>query len=204
MRKRKYWGGVLVFICYASQAAGLDELKTFWQKTHSASADFTQQVIRKNGQAGQKATGIMQFQRPGKFRWEYTQPYNQLIIASPEKLWTYDKQLKQVVIKPMLQALGSTPAALLAGDSNLEKNFELKNTQNTPDLEWIEALPKSREAGFERILIGFKNAIPVAMEVHDNFGQKTQLRFEHFSLNPALPAQNFKFTPPVGVDVIGE
>ncbi|KAF7599679.1 MAG: outer membrane lipoprotein carrier protein LolA [Candidatus Dactylopiibacterium carminicum] len=187
-----------------ASAAALDQLKHFLEQTKTARASFSQQVITKTGRPGQQASGSMSFLRPGKFRWEYTKPYNQLIVGDGSKLWSYDKDLEQVVIKPMGDTLGATPAALLAGSNDLQKNFTLREDGTANGLEWLEATPRTSEAGFERVRIGLKDNLPQAMEVRDNFGQTTMLSFTGFERNPPLPADQFRFTPPPGVDVVGE
>ncbi len=187
-----------------ANAGAIDQLNQFLDGTRTASASFSQKVITKTGKAGQSASGSMSFLRPGKFRWEYTKPYNQLIVGDGAKLWSYDKDLNQVVIKPMSAALGATPAALLAGSNDLKKNFTLKEDGSSDGLEWVEALPRNNEAGFERVRIGLKDNLPQAMEVHDNFGQTTLLQFSGFVRNPSIGAASFSFTPPKGADVVGE
>ncbi|MEC5397059.1 outer membrane lipoprotein chaperone LolA [Uliginosibacterium sp. H1] len=187
-----------------SMAASLDQLKQFLTETRTARASFSQVVTTKSGRPGQSASGTMLISRPGKFRWEYIKPYNQLIVGDGARLWSYDKDLNQVVVKPMGDSLGASPAALLAGDNALERNFTLKNDGADGELEWLEALPKTQEAGFQRVRIGFKGGLPQAMEVQDNFGQLTQLRFEKFERNPSLGADLFRFVPPKGADVVGE
>jgi outer membrane lipoprotein carrier protein len=146
----------------------------------------------------------MSFIRPGRFRWEYTHPYSQLIVGDGTRLWSYDKELNQVVVKPQGQVLGSSPAALLAGDNSLERNFTLGEAGVADDVEWLEAIPRTNESGFERVRIGFKSGLPQAMEVRDNFGQTTLLRFSAFERNPNLAADSFRFTPPKEADVVGE
>jgi len=187
-----------------ASAAAIEQLHQFLDGTKTAKAIFSQKVITKTGRAGQSASGTMSFLRPGKFRWQYTKPYDQLIVADGSKLWSFDKELNQVVIKPMSQALGSTPAALLAGSNDIQKNFTLKEDGTSEGLEWLEATPRSKDAGFERVRIGLKGNLPQSMEVHDNFGQTTVLLFSNFERNPALPADAFVFTPPKGADVVGE
>lgn len=187
-----------------ASANGVDQLSRFLDGTKTARASFTQQVLTKSGKPGQNASGSMSFMRPGKFRWEYAKPYSQLLVGDGSKLWSYDRDLNQVVIKPMGDALGATPAALLAGSNDLRRNFTLKEDGEAGGLEWVEALPRSNEAGFQRVRIGLKDNLPQAMEVYDNFGQTTLLQFSGFVRNPALPATDFSFTPPKGADVVGE
>jgi len=187
-----------------ASASAIDQLHQFLSGTKTAKAIFSQKVINKSGKPGQQASGTMVFARPGKFRWEYQKPYSQLIVGDGSKLWTYDKELNQVVIKPMSQALGSTPAALLAGSNDMDKNFKLAEAGEQDGMEWLSAEPKSKEAGFDHMRIAFKNNLPQAMEVRDNFGQTTVLFFASFERNPTLPADSFHFTPPKGADVVGE
>ncbi|MFT4171296.1 MAG: outer membrane lipoprotein chaperone LolA [Rhodocyclaceae bacterium] len=187
---------------HASDA--LDQLKQFLSGTRTARASFEQNVVMRSGKAGQQASGTMVFQRPGKFRWTYEKPYSQLIVGDGAKLWSYDKELNQVVVKAMGQALGSSPAALLAGDNALDKNFDLSDGGEAGGLAWIDAKPKNNEAGFQHVRMGFKGGLPQAMEVRDNFGQTTVLRFSGFERNPAVSADAFHFTPPKGADVVGE
>lgn len=187
-----------------ASAGAIDQLDKFLEGTKTASASFSQRVITRSGKPGQTASGSMSFQRPGKFRWEYVRPYNQLLVADGTKLFSYDKDLNQVVIKPMGDALGSSPAALLAGSNDLKKNFTLKEDGVVEGVEWLVATPKNNEAGFQQVRIGLRGNLPEAMEVEDNFGQTTWLQFSGFVRNPALPAGNFSFTPPKGADVVGE
>lgn len=198
---------IILLSCLSSvvhASTALDQLHQFLEGSKTAKALFTQSVINKSGKEGQKASGNMIFQRPGKFRWNYEKPYNQLIVGDGSKLWSYDKELNQVVIKPMSVALGSSPAALLAGDNALEKNFDLKDGGENGGLAWLDATPKNNEAGFERVRIGFKGGLPQAMEVRDNFGQTTVLQFVGFERNVAVSAETFHFVPPKGADVVGE
>lgn len=185
-------------------ASSLDQLHQFLENTRSAKATFTQKVIGRNGKTQAPAAGTMAFARPGKFRWEYTKPYSQLIVGDGAKLWSYDRELNQVVVKVQAQSLGSSPAALLSGDNSLERNFTLSDAGIEDGLEWLDAVPKTNESGFERVRIGFKGGLPQIMEVRDNFGQTTLLQFLSFERNPSLPADSFRFTPPKGADVVGE
>ena len=188
----------------AVHAGALDELNAFVSQTKSARANFSQTVIGRNGKVTQKASGTFAFQRPGKFRFIYEKPYAQTIVGDGQKLWTWDKDLNQVTIKPMTDALGATPAALLTGDGSLERNFTLKDIGESDGLQWVEATPKQQEAGFEKVRIGFKSGQPLAMQVRDNFAQTTLLQFSSFERNVKFDAADFHFTPPKGADVVGE
>ncbi len=194
----------LCVLCGKSFASGPDQFKAFIAGTHSARASFSQSVVARSGRKPQLSQGSFAFSRPGKFRWTYDQPYYQLIVGDGEKLWVYDRDLNQVSVKQLGQALGSSPAALLAGDAALEKHFVIKDGGSGEGLEMIDATPRGQDSSFERVRIGFRDNLPQLMEVRDNFGQTTTLRFTRFERNPVLPAGLFRFVPPQGADIIGE
>ena len=147
----------------------------------------------------------MQFERPGKFRWVYEKPYKQLIVGDGAKVWFYDQDLNQVTVRKLDVAIGSSPAALLAGSSNIENDFDLSEITPEGDTEWLEAKPKARESTFEWVRLGFsRDGVLKAMELHDNFGQTTLLAFSLMERNPKIPPELFKFRPPEGADVISE
>ena len=188
----------------AAHAGGVDRLEAFIAGAKTAEADFTQTVADKSGRVTQEASGRMAFARPGKFRWDYRTPYEQVIVGDGEKLWLYDVDLEQVTVKPLGDVIAGTPAALLAGDDAIEKYFTLRDAGEGGGLEWLEATPKSRDTTFERIRMGFKGDTLVQMELFDFFGQRTTLKLSKFARNPSLPPSRFRFTPPKGADIIGE
>ena len=188
----------------AAHAGGVERLKAFISGAKTAEADFTQTVADKSGRVTQQASGKMAFARPGKFRWDYSAPYEQVIVGDGVKLWLYDADLEQVTVKPLGDVIAGTPAALLAGDNAIEKYFSLKDAGQGGGLEWLEATPKNKDATFERIRMGFKGDVLVQMELFDFFGQRTTLKLSHFARNPAIAPSRFKFTPPKGADIIGE
>ena len=151
-----------------------------------------------------ESTGTFSFQRPGKFRWAYEKPFEQLIVGDGERLWIYDRDLNQVIVRKLDRALGSTPAALLAGGGALEANFELTDGGQPGRPRYVEAKPRTPDTGFERVRIGFANNLPRAMELRDTLGNVTTLRFEAFERNTALDAGQFRYVPPPGADVVGE
>jgi len=186
-----------------AHAGGIGKLKEFVAATHSAQADFTQVVLDQDGKRIQSASGIMQFQRPGKFRWTYQKPYEQVIVGDGEKFWLYDVDLNQVTVKKLDAALGSSPAALLSGSNEIERDFTLKESGSQDGLDWLLATPKSIDSSFEKILMAFNaQAELVIMELNDQFGHKTVLRFSDLKRNPQLPPSQFKFVPPEGADVL--
>lgn len=186
------------------RADGLAQLKQFMEGTRSARGSFSQQVLSKSGRKPQQASGSFAFARPGKFRWAYEKPYAQLLVGDGSKLWAYDQELNQVTTKKLGQALGNTPAAILAGDNALDRNFTLKDAGAADGLEWVEAVPKGDDSSFERIRLGLAGGQLKAMVLYDNFGQTTSLQFGQLERNPNLDASLFRFAPPAGADVVGE
>lgn len=179
-------------------------LDAFVEGTKSLKAQFTQTVTDAKGRKTQEASGSLFLSRPGKFRWVYSKPYAQLIVGDGKKLWIYDEDLDQVTVRKLDQAIGESPAALLAGSNDLDKLFNLKDAGSRDGLEWLEATPKGKEGSFERVRMGFRGNDLAAMELEDNFGQTTVLRFSNLERNPALGSSLFRFTPPKGTDVIGQ
>ena len=204
--KRLVWVGCL--LAGTSHAAALDALRDFVKSTRSGKAPFTQVIVNKSGKISNPASGTFEFQRPGKFRWVYEKPYEQSIVGDGEKLWIYDKDLNQVTVRKLGGALGQSPAAILAGSDDLEKNFTLKDTGVKDGLEWLEATPRSKDTTFETVRIGLRREAGVAslaaMELADTFGQTSVLTFGKIERNAVLPAETFRFTPPKGADVFGE
>lgn len=186
-------------------AGATGKLKNFIASTRSGQADFSQEVLAKSGKRIQRASGTMQFVRPGKFRWIYLQPYEQQIVGDGEKFWLHDVELNQVTVKRLDAALGSSPAALLAGSNEIERGFTLEDSGERDGLDWLQATPRSQDTSFEKILMAFDaQSELVIMELHDALGQKTVLRFSGMQRNPKLSPQLFNFIPPKGADVLGE
>lgn len=183
----------------------MDSLNSFINETSVARASFSQILLDKNARTIKNATGTMQFERPGKFRWVYEKPYEQLIIGDGTKVWFYDPDLNQVTVRKLDIAIGSSPAALLAGDNTIESNFDLSEIGVQGELEWLEAKPKIKEGSFESIRLGFTpTGILEIVVLHDNFGQTTVITFSELEKNPTLPAELFKFKPPKNSDVISD
>jgi len=195
---------LLAFFSATAQAAAIERFKTFARTTQSARADFEQNVVDRAGKPVQQAKGTFVFQRPGKFRWVYEKPADQVIVGDGERVWIHDRDLNQVTVRKLSRALGSTPAALLAGSAEVEAAFELSEAGMRDGLEWLDAKPREREAGFERVRMGFGASGVEAMELVDHFGQTTRLRFTNMTRNPRIDPAEFRFTPPKGADVLGE
>lgn len=196
----------VAFACFPlfAQAGAVDQLHRFLQETRTLKAEFSQAVIARNGRKPQQSSGVLAISRPGKLRWEIQKPYPQLVVGDGEKIWIHDPELQQVTVRKAGQAIGGSPAALLSGSNELEKNFTLKEAGDSEGLAWVEATPKATDSGFERVRLGFAGNDLKAMELQDSFGQTTLIHFSKIERNPALPAATFKFVPPAGVDVVGE
>lgn len=186
------------------QASSLERFEHYLQTTHSARADFEQKVYDARQVLVQTATGHFAFERPGRFRWVYVTPMPQLIVGDGRRVWIYDKDLAQVTVHRLARALGSTPAALLSGSTDVTQAFDFTELGMRDGLEWLQAKPREAEAGFDLIRLGLSAVGVEAMELVDHFGQTTRLRFSNVERNPTLDPARFRFTPPPGTDVLGE
>jgi len=192
-----------------ASASALEQFKSFVSSTQSAKGEFYQQLVKidsgsKTPKVSSTSSGIFVFARPGKFIWTYQKPYEQILQADGDKLYIYDKDLNQVTTKSLGNALGSSPAAILFGSNDLEKNFVLKEGQAKDGMEWLEATPKAKDTTFDHIGIGLRDGVPQAMELRDSFGQVSLLTFKNFVKNPPLSAGQFKFVVPKGADVLDQ
>ena len=196
--------GILFLSVMAAHAGSLDQLKTFLTDAKTLKANFEQTVSDGSGKIIQRSTGSMEFARPGKFRWEYQKPYQQLVVGDGEKLWLFDPDLNQATVRKLDKAIGSSPAALLAGDTEIDNNFKLKDAGAQNNLNWVLATPKSTESTFEWVRMGFGDSGLSVLELKDNFGQTTVIKLTNVQLNGKLPTTDFSFTPPKGADVISD
>jgi outer membrane lipoprotein carrier protein len=185
-----------------ARASGIDQLRAFLTQTKTARGEFVQRVGSRNSPKTQNSSGTFVFQRPGRFRWVYSKPYEQVIVADGEALYLFDKDLNQVTVKKLTGAIPASPASILFGSNQFEKDFEVRDAGVRDDLEWIVALPRSRDTPFDRIEIGFRDGLPAAMQLADSFGQTSLLRFARVERNPTVDPQTFRFTPPSGADVL--
>ncbi|WP_455221765.1 outer membrane lipoprotein chaperone LolA [Kaarinaea lacus] len=199
---------LITFSSTVVAGAAEQRLEQFFKQVKSMRADFTQSVVSENRRNPEKSEGVLQMQRPGKFRWEYRVPYEQQIIADGRKLWIYDVEMEQVIVKNLDLALGDTPAVLLSGDTNIADKFEIKEitdeVQKESSLYWLQLVPKKEETNFEKLLLAFAGENLQIMELKDAFGQITRLTFSNLEQNPVIDASVFTFEPPPGVDVINE
>jgi len=193
-----------VLIASVARAGGLDDFLAFNSQTKTATARFEQQVMDRNGKVVERGAGTFVFARPGKFRWTYEKPHKQLLVADGAKLWIHDPDLNQVTVKRMDKAISSTPAALLAGRDDITALFTLTDGGSASGLNWVEATPKEKDTGFERVRLGLQGKTLAAMELHDQLGGRTMLRFSDLKANAAVPPDSFSFKPPAGADVMEE
>ncbi|OFZ88995.1 MAG: outer membrane lipoprotein carrier protein LolA [Betaproteobacteria bacterium RBG_16_66_20] len=194
---------IAIFAASVAHASSLERFQSYLRTTQSGRADFEQKVFDKTGKLVQESTGSFSFLRPGRFRWTYVKP-QQVIVGDGDRVWIHDADLNQVTVRRVSRVLGSTPAALLAGSSDIDKAFEMSEIGEKGGLEWLEAKPREKEAGFERMRLGMAASGVAAMELVDHFGQTTVLRFSNVVRNPQLDAGAFRFTPPKGADVLGD
>ncbi len=184
-----------------AQADALDALKAFVRDAKTGQANFTQTVTAPDGLKKKTSSGSFEFARPNRFRFTYAKPFEQVIVADGQKVWIYDSDLNQASSRKLSQALGATPAALLAGGS-LEKDFDLKPAPDKNGLAWVEAVPRAKDGALQSVRIGFRGGELAAIEIFDAFGQTSLLQFSQMTTNLPLAAERFRFVVPPGADVI--
>ena len=185
----------------AARADAVDLLREFVRDVKSGQAAFTQTVTSADGTRKKLSSGDFEFARPNRFRFSYSKPFEQLIVADGQKVWIYDTDLNQASSRKLTQALGSTPAALLAGAA-LEPEFALSAEPARDGLEWALATPRAKDGAFQSMRVGFNGKLLSVVEITDSFGQRSRLVFSRFASNPVLSSERFRFVPPAGADVI--
>ena len=186
-----------------AHANAIADFQAFTSSTQTGRANFEQAVFDAKGKQTQKTSGTLVFSRPGKFRWTYEKPV-QLIVGDGKKVSFFDQDLNQVTVRKFEQAFSSTPAALLSGKGDIDNAFTLVAAGEAEGMSWLDALPRQKDAGIEKIRVGFSKGQLSAMELKDAFGNTTRISFTKFERNPKIDAKEFVFTPPKGVDVITE
>lgn len=193
--------GLLFVSSFAARADGVDALRAFVRDVQSGRANFTQTVTSPDGAKKKTSSGNFEFARPNRFRFVYTRPFEQAIVADGQKVWIYDRDLNQVSSRKLAQALGATPAALLAG-GDLDKDFVLKTLPDRDGLMWVEATPRVDGGTLQSVRVGFRGKELAAIEIHDAFGQTSLLQFNQMESNQPPVAEHFRFSVPPGADVI--
>lgn len=196
--------GLMLVLCSMmanADASAVQKLEDFIARAGNLQATFTQNSLNESGQATQTSKGDFYLQQPGKFRWNYKQPYAQQIVSKDGKVWFYDADLEQVIIKKIDQSIGDTPALLLSGSVNLQEKFTITAQSQKSDALWLKLTPKSTESSFKYILVGLKGGLLYGMELSDNFGQLTQIIFSDVTTPETLAPDLFEFVAPAGTDV---
>ncbi|HUG58695.1 MAG TPA: outer membrane lipoprotein chaperone LolA [Candidimonas sp.] len=179
------------------------QLRDFAAKVSAGSGQFTQQTLdAKGGTSKRPQSGEFSFKRPGQFKWAVKKPYEQLIISDGKLVYQYDPDLAQVTERKVDQSIGASPAAILFGSGSLDEAFSIAALPGKEGLDWLRATPRSADAGFTHVDIGFKANMPARLELLDSFGQVTRIELSNIAANPKLAADEFKFVPPKGVDVV--
>ena len=191
---------LLAAAALAVQADAVDTLRDFTRDVQTGRATFTQTVTSPDGAKKKSSSGSFEFSRPNRFRFAYSKPFEQLIVSDGTKVWLHDIDLNQVSVRLLDQALGGTPAALLAGGS-LERDFALIALPPRDGLDWVQATPRAKDGA--QLQVGFRGKLLAALEITDAFGQRSLLQFSAVQQGLPLAAERFRFVPPPGVDVIG-
>jgi outer membrane lipoprotein carrier protein len=210
MIKTFFTAGLLALTSLVAHADGLKDLEQFLREVSSARASFTQVVTspKRSGETvarSKTSSGSFEFLRPNRFRFEYTKPFEQTIVADGQTLWLYDADLNQVTARQQQAVLGSTPAALIAAGTDLRalsEVFDLKSAPARDGLEWLEARPRSKDGQLQSVRVGFRQGQLTVLEIADSLGQRSVLTFSQWQGNAPLKAEQFRFQPPAGADVI--
>lgn len=194
----------LAMLPVLASATASSDLTHFFDRVHSVSGSFEQVVIGDDDKVIGRSDGSFWIARPGKFRWDYARPYTQEIVADGERVWIYDPELKQVTVRPLDASIGNTPALLLAGKVRIQDHFIVRELPARDGVEWMELKPKSADADYQAIRIGFRNGHLHALELAGGFGQTTRVTFRDTRENDRIGKDRFAFRVPEGVDVIRE
>jgi chaperone LolA len=183
---------------------GLRRLQDFLTGVTTLRADFRQQVVDSRQQVVEDSAGQVLMQRPGRFRWDYRQPYARVIVADGTKLWLYEADLEQVIIRQLAEGIGDTPAALLTGKQDVLERFNVGKSWQADGLQWVALAPKAADADFAAVRLGFDGTKLVNLQLDDRLGQQTRLEFSRVEINPRLDDKSFHFDIPPGADVIDD
>ncbi len=185
-------------------STGMARLEAFLGGVRTLTAQFSQEVVDAEGNLVESAQGAMALARPGRFRWDYREPYERVVVADGTRLWLYEADLEQVTVRALGAGLGETPAALLTGERSALERFERVSEWSGEDLAWVKLRPRAADADFEAVTIGFSGRTPVRFELADRLGQQTRIVLTDVRLDAPVPEARFRFEPPPGVDVIRE
>ncbi|MET0288191.1 MAG: outer membrane lipoprotein chaperone LolA [Pseudoxanthomonas sp.] len=193
----------VALVAGAAQAGARDELKTFTTGLKGLDGQFSQQVLNKDGRLKESSSGRVALSAPSLFRWEYTKPYEQLIVADGKKVWIYEPDLKQATVRDQGTEEQNSPLAALLDPTRLDQMFQVEENAEQDGLQWMTLWPKDpATANFERARLGFNAAGLARMEVTDAVGQRTAISFTGWKRNPSFGGSTFKYAPAAGVDVV--
>ena len=186
-------------------AGARDDLASFSQGLKGLDGRFEQKLYDLDGRLKERSSGRVALSAPRLFRWEYTTPYEQLIVADGEKVWVFDPDLEQVTVRAQGPEEQNSPLAALVDPGRLEREFKVREGGESEGLEWLVLAPRDAEqASFSSARLGFRGNALVRMEVVDTLGQRSELVFSAWVRNPSFGEATFRFVPPAGVDVVGE
>ncbi len=188
----------------ADVEAGRKRVEAYLEGLQGLQAQFHQVLTDRSGRAIDEASGVLAIRRPNRFRWDYQEPYSQVIVADGSRIWLYDTDLEQVTVRKLDDTLSATPAMLLSGEGNLDENFTVTGTATDAGIQWVEMEPKRSDTDFKSVRLGFDGTTLKHMQLADKLGQTTRLTFTRVERNPVLDPSRFTFTVPPGVDVIGD
>ena len=192
-----------VLFLFVSTPSLASDMAQLFANVDSIEANFKQIMVLSKDKS-QETSGVLYVRSPNKFRLEYHKPYKQLYIADGKKLWSYDEDLEQVIVKQQGQALASSPAMVLSNPQALEKNYIVEKQGKWDGQDWYKLTPKVSDGNFEFVRLAFENKKIATMELKDSFGQFNRLIFQKVRYNATFSNSIFVFTPPEGADVITE
>ena len=196
--------GIVRASCAQGEPDGQRLLDDFINNVQTMSGRFEQQLVDADDIVIDKSSGTIEFQKPGRFRWTYLEPYEQILVADGLNIWSYDVDLEQVTVKAQAKVLASTPALLLGGSQDVLDDFEYVGSFVERDIVWVRLRPNTTDNGFTKVELGFKDGKLSRMIFGDNLGQTTLIALFDLSLNEGIDEKRFSFTPPDGVDVVGQ
>jgi len=186
-----------------ADARDIQRVQRYVERLSTLRADFRQEVLDSSGAVREQADGTLMLQKPGRFRWEYRHPSEQLLVSDGKTVWLYDADLEQVTVRRIGDSLSTTPAMLLSGRGRVDESFTASDGGQVGGLDWVELVPKLEDTDFRSIRLGFRGAELVHMDLVDRLGQTTAIDFLDVERDPKLPADTFTYVPPPGVDVVG-
>lgn len=202
--------GVFSIVCTSASPAtpettdGQQLVENFVNGVNTLSGRFEQQLVDADNLVLDRSSGTIEIKKPGRFRWTYLEPYEQILVADGLNVWSYDVDLEQVTVKPQAEVLASTPALLLGGAQNVLDDFEYIGSYTHRDIVWVRLRPRSTDNGFTGVELGFDDGQLGQMIFSDNLGQTTLIELFDITLNETIDEQRFSFTPPENVDVVGQ